>query len=47
MEQIEKIQGRNGERVHKSFSRAVLQPEFMAGVGRSDDGNGLHTGEFG
>ncbi|WP_347024314.1 phage replisome organizer N-terminal domain-containing protein [Blautia obeum] len=27
--------------------RAVLQPEFMAGVGRSDGGNGLHTGESG
>lgn len=24
----------------------MLQPEFMAGVGRSDGGNGLHTGKF-
>lgn len=48
MEQIEKIQGTgNRERIHKSLSRAVLQPEFMAGVGRSNGGNGLHTGEFG
>lgn len=46
MEQIEKIQGTEKEFI-KVFSRAVLQPEFMAGVGRSDGGNGLHTGEFG
>ena len=33
----------NRERVHKSLSRAVLQPEFMAGVGGSDGGNGMYT----
>ena len=45
MEQIEKIQGTEKEFI--KVSRAVLQPEFMAGVGRSNGGNGLHTGEFG
>lgn len=46
MEQMEKIQGTEREFI-KSLSRAVLQPEFMAGVGRSDGGNGLYAGEFG
>lgn len=46
MEQIEKIQGTEKEFI-KVFQELCYSRSFMAGVGRSNGGNGLHTGEFG